>query len=339
MRQLTFVGPGRLEWRQVAEPALDGDAAALVRPLAVATCDLDRGLLRGQVPLPGPFAFGHEFVAEVLQTGASVRAVTAGARVCVPFSISCGECDRCARGLTASCRTVPAGAMYGVPVRGDFGGALSDVVRVPYADAMLVPVPEGLPSEAVPSASDNLPDAWRTVVPPLRDRAGAEVLIVGGGAPSIGLYAVDIARAHGAGAVVYIDRDPQRLQTAHHLGADVVEGPPPRRQGSFPITVDASSRHDGLHCALRSTEPGGVCTSVGIYYGELTPMPLLDMYTRGITFTTSRPSARTDMPAILGAVAAGRIHPERVTSAVVSWSNAIDALLETPTKLVMVRDD
>ena len=32
----------------------------------------------------------------------------------------------------------------------------------------------------------------------------------------------------------------------------------------------ASSDRDGLACALRSTEPGGTCTSVGIYFGEET---------------------------------------------------------------------
>lgn len=41
MQQLTYTGPRELEWQDAPEPRLTGDGAALVRPLAVATCDLD----------------------------------------------------------------------------------------------------------------------------------------------------------------------------------------------------------------------------------------------------------------------------------------------------------
>lgn len=338
MRELTFLGPRRLEWREVPAPRLEGAGQALVRPLAATTCDLDRWLIAGTAtPAPGPFPLGHEFVAEVVEVGEAVRTTVPGTRVAVPFSISCGECERCRRGITASCSSVPVGAMYGLPLRGRWGGAMSDLVRVPFADAMLVPVPDGVHSATVASLSDNLPDAWRTVAPHLRARPGADVLIAGGGAVSIGLFAVDIAVGLGASRVVYLDTDPQRCAVAAGLGAEVREGPPPARAGRFAITVDASAAHAGLHCALRSTDPGGVCTSSGIYYEELTPLPLLEMFTSGITFITARASSRPDIPAILAAVEAGRIHPERVTSGVVAWEDGVDALLELPTKLVMER--
>jgi threonine dehydrogenase-like Zn-dependent dehydrogenase len=45
-------------------------------------------------------------------------------------------------------------------------GALADFVRVPFTDAMLVELPEGVIPTAVASASDKLPDAWMT------DRSG-----------------------------------------------------------------------------------------------------------------------------------------------------------------------
>jgi threonine dehydrogenase-like Zn-dependent dehydrogenase len=47
MRQLTFVKPGELEWRDVPDPRLEGDGEAVVRPVAVATCDLDLAFVRG----------------------------------------------------------------------------------------------------------------------------------------------------------------------------------------------------------------------------------------------------------------------------------------------------
>ena len=338
MRQLTFLGPGRLEWQEVPAPALEGRGQALVRPVVATTCDLDRWMISGGAPTPpGPFPLGHEFVAEVVEVGDEVRSVAPGARVTVPFSISCGECDRCRRGITASCTAVPVGAMYGVPVRGQWGGAMSDLVRVPFADAMLVPLPDQVASTTVASLSDNLPDAWRAVAPHLATRPGAEVLVAGGGAVSIALFAVDIALGLGASRVVYLDEDPERCDLAERLGAEVREGAPPARAGRFGITLDASSTHPGLHCALRSTEPGGVCTSSGIYFEATTPMPLLEMFTNGITFITARASSRPIIPDILAAVVDGRIHPERITSRVVPWDDAVHALLEVPTKLVMER--
>jgi hypothetical protein len=59
MRQLTFVNPGVLEWWDVPEPTLQGAEEAIVRPLAVARCDLDVAILSGQAPVAGPFPVGQ----------------------------------------------------------------------------------------------------------------------------------------------------------------------------------------------------------------------------------------------------------------------------------------
>jgi len=106
MRQLTMTADRDVEWWDVPEPALEGDLEALVRPLAVALCDLDQPILRGIAPIPGPIAIGHEGVAEVVDVGDSVRGVVPGDRVVVPFQISCGGCERCRRGQTGDCHSV-----------------------------------------------------------------------------------------------------------------------------------------------------------------------------------------------------------------------------------------
>jgi len=275
----------------------------------------------------------------VLETGPEVTAVQPGDTVVVPFQITCGQCDACRRGFTASCSGVePRRSMYGLGavVGHDWGGMLSDVVRVPHADAMLVRLPPGADAVAVASCSDNLPDAWRTVGPPLQQRPGASVLIVAGGAPSIALYAAGMAVALGA-ETHYLDQDAHRLEIARGLGALPVDGPPPRRHGRHLVTVDASASVDGLQCALRSTAGDGICTSVGIYYGGEVSLPLLEMYSNGITFVTGRPSARPAIPQVLELVTAGRFHPEQVTTAVAAWDDAPAALLEPNTKLVLTR--
>jgi len=326
MRELTYVGPGKLEWREVAAPKIDGAGQALVRPLAVATCDLDTLLLRGEAPMfGGGFPFGHESVGVVVEVGDGVTAFKPGDRVVPSFQISCGSCERCRRGLTGNCERVRGTAMYGIgALGGNFGGALSDLMKIPYADAMLVAMPDGLAAADMASAADNIPDAWRTVAPMLRDNPGAPVLIVGGG--SIGLYAIQIALACGASRVDYVDDNSGRLKLASELGA-----------GPYPITVAACATQAGMLCAIRSTAPGGVCTNCGIHPGETTPMPLFDMYITGMTFVTGRGHARTVIPEVLELARAGKIQPALVTSQVVSWDDAIPALLDPPTKLVIAR--
>ena len=340
MRQLTFIKPGTLEWWDVPEPQIEAPTQALVRPLAVASCDLDTPILRGEAPFRGPFAFGHEFVAEVVAVGEAVLTIQVGQRVVVPFQISCGTCDSCQRGFTGNCATVEGFASYGLG-KGGWGGALSDLVRVPFADAMLVPVPAGIPPEAIASASDNMPDAWRTVGPYLLEHPSIPVLIVGGaGSGSIGLYAAAIARALGASQVDYADQDAQRLEIAHALGVNTmaIGRSFPKRLGTYPLTVDAGANPEGLACALRSTEREGICTSTGIYFANETPLPLRDMYYTGVILKTGRVHARAAIPEILTLVQEARLESAKVTTEVAVWEEAPEALRGFRTKLVITRE-
>ena len=339
MEQLTFVGPHELEWRDVAAPEIDDPRAALVRPIAVASCDLDSGIVAGSAPLPGPFAFGHEFVADVVATGAGVTTVGPGTRVVVPFQISCGTCGPCTRGLTASCANVPLMASYGLaPLSREYGGALSDLVKVPFADAMLVPLPDRVDPVAAAGVSDNIPDGWRAVAPGLEREPGAPVLVIGGaGSGSVGLYAAAVAVALGSTQVDYVDTDPARLRVAELVGAHAHEATTKRRYGSYPITVNHAPEPAGLLAALRSTAPGGTCTSTTIYFGADVALPMLEMYTTGVTLTTARVSARAAIPTVLDLIAGGRLHPELVTANVVAWPDAAEALAHHTHKTVGVR--
>ncbi|MEA2347151.1 MAG: hypothetical protein QOG62_938 [Thermoleophilaceae bacterium] len=344
MRELQITGARAVEWRDVPAPAIEADVQALVRPLAVALCDLDSVFLAGTIPVAEPFAMGHECVAEVIEVGDSVTSVVPGDRVLVPFQISCGECPSCRAGHTGSCSAVPRGSAYGMkPLGGDWGGALADSFRVPFADAMLLPFPDAQDPAALASVADNVPDAFRTVAGPLERAPGSEVLVVGGFARSIGIYTVACAVALGSSRVVYADSDPGRLAAAEGVGAEVVEIPAgedgqadwPARLGRFPITVDGSGDHGGLHTAIRSTAANGECTSVAIYFEAETPVPLLEMYTRCCTFHAGRVHSRATIPAVLDLITAGRLDPGVVTSAVVPFDDAVEAMAEPPTKLVL----
>jgi alcohol dehydrogenase len=334
MRELTFVGPGAVEWREKPDPRIGGAGEAIVRPIAASTCDLDRALIAGRAPLPGPFALGHECVAEVVDVGEGVRAVAPGDVVVVPWSIHCGACDRCRRGLTASCSSVTPRAMYGTNIGGDWGGLFSDLVRVPFADAMLVRVPDGVAPEVVASASDNLTDAWVAVSRPLAARPGARVLVAGGGG-SIGYYAVDCALAAGASGVDYVDRA-DRLTLAAALGARTVERGAPLPEKDYDIVVDASAHPAELSRALKAVAAGGVCVSVGIYFLD-TPLPLLDMYANEVTFRIGRCSVGPHIGGVLSLVAAGKLHPEKIHTAVTPWDSMVETLLQKPMKPILSR--
>jgi threonine dehydrogenase-like Zn-dependent dehydrogenase len=271
----------------------------------------------------------------VTDVGDGVEAVEPGDLVSIPFQISCGECDACRAGRTGNCESVPRLSTYGLPIGDDFGGFASDSVRVPYADAMLVPIPEGISPSAVASLSDNIPDAWRCVAPPLEERPGSPVLIALG-AGSIALYSVAIAVALGAERVDVVGGRDRDRELAAKLGANVLDEEFPDRAGFYPITVDASADPDGIACVLRSTDRDGYSTSIGIYL-EPTPLPLLDMFTQGVTFVTGRPHVRPIMPEVLELIREGRFDPEPMTAQKVAWNDAAEALSELRAKTVVER--
>jgi threonine dehydrogenase-like Zn-dependent dehydrogenase len=260
-------------------------------------------------------------------------------RVIVPFQISCGRCARCRRGLTASCATAGPGAAYGMaPIaRREWGGALSDQVLVPYADAMLVALPPEIPPSSVASVSDNVPDGWRAVAPPLHAEPRAPLLIVGG-IGDVALYAAAVALALGSEQVDYIDTDQRRLRVAESIGANAIErSVDGSAVGRYRITVDHSGTTPGLHSAIRSTEFEGTCTSTAIYFAPETPLPMLDMYTRGIIFRTGRVNARTVIPEVLALISSGLLRPEFATSEVIRWDDADRGLTDLTAKTVVVR--
>jgi alcohol dehydrogenase len=176
----------------------------IVRPVASTTCDLDRAIIAGATPFQGPFAIGHECVAEVVDVGDDAGVIP-GARVVVPWHPCCTVCAACLQGRMADCERVPRFAMYGVPLGGDFGGLFDDLVHVPFG-AALVPVPDGVAPASVASASDNLSDAYGAVSRALATRPQGSVLVLGG-TGSIGQWAAGWAVMLGAARAVYVDRD------------------------------------------------------------------------------------------------------------------------------------
>ena len=336
MQQLSFIAPGRFEWHDVPAPKVEDRRHAIVRPLAVARCDLDLYIATGAVKMPGPFAFGHEMIAEVVDAGDGAG-VAPGARVAVPFQISCGQCDPCRRGFTASCASVPPLAAFGLAGgRTEFGGALSDLVRVPFADAMLVPLPEGVDPLSAASASDNIADGWRAVAPQLAAMPGAPVLVIGGLAQSVGLYAAGAAVALGSSRVLYLDDNEANAARAAALGAQTASPGEYESREQFDIVVEAAGSAEALALAVRSCAPNGQLTVVSIHLAATTPVPLTQAYYKGLTLHTSRVSSRRWLPDVLSCLACGKLHPEHVTHKLLAFAEAGEAMDDPGPKLVFV---
>jgi threonine dehydrogenase-like Zn-dependent dehydrogenase len=336
MRSLYFIKQGELEWRDVPAPHLSGPCEALVEPIAASTCDFDRLLVEGRPPSSArstqPFAFGHEAVARVVEVGRDVRSVKPGDVVAVPWHINCGECGHCRRGLTAFCEKFPDVGIYGVPWGEDFGGLFDDVVRVPFADAMLVKVPPSIdPAEAV-SAGDNL-SVGRALVAPHLAAGRRRVLVLGFGAN--GLYVAAFAVALGAECVVYIDDDADNRALAESFGATAFAGPPDRAHGRFDLVVDAAFQPAWLRGAVDVLEHDGMIECMG-HLTDVT-LPGRAMYKTGLTFHCALCSTGPHIAPTLEIVADGRITPSRVWSKRVSWDDLPAAIAAGGRKVVGIR--
>jgi alcohol dehydrogenase len=339
VRQLNYIRANRLEWHDVPEPSLQSDTGALVRPLAVTTCDMDGFVISGLAAFRGPVPVGHEGVGEVVEIGAGVTQVKPGDRVIIPWKISCGSCVNCDRGFTAHCRSVPREAAYSWgPTAREHGAFLADLVHVPWADHMLCPLPDGTTPITGAGLSDNIVQAWDAVGPPLEQRPGGRVLVAGGGGPgSIGVWAASLAVVLGAGEVTLLDSDPDRRVLAERYGVDRVIDTPerlPEGEGTFDVTVDAAGDPEALRLVLLHTAANGICTSTaGAVYVADVPIPALEMWRQSVTFRTGWVHTRALMQKPLELVAGGRFDPTVTFTAVVPFDQAADRLAEPFTKL------
>ena len=333
MRSLCYVAPGRVEWREIAAPGLEGDLEAIVTPVAASRCDFDRQLARGLSPYPGPFAIGHEAVARVVEVGDHVRRVRRGDVVVVVPNISCGRCNRCQRGLTAHCYETPPGACYGIPAGGTWGGLFDDLIRVPFADSMLTVVPEHVEPLEVAAAGDSLGLGHGIMAGHLQ--AGRRrVAVFGCGAH--GLYQVAFAVGLGAESVLYVDDDPDRRDLASDLGARAVAGPPSRTDGPFDLIVDASADETWLRRATRMLEPEGVIECLGGYFGDIR-LPGFPMYGGGVNIRFGIGNTAPHVQPTIDAVARRMVLPSTLWAEQVAWEDVPTAYADGSRKIFATR--
>jgi threonine dehydrogenase-like Zn-dependent dehydrogenase len=333
-----------LEWHDVPDPVLPDGKAVIVRPLTVSTCDMDGIVIAGGMPLRGPVPLGHEGEGVIIEVGDQVSRFKVGDRVIIPWKIACGSCLHCGRGHTAQCDTVlPEDAFGWGPTAPQWGGFLSDAVVVPWADHMLTALPPDVDPVLACGVADNISDGWRAVAPHLAARPGGTVLVAGGTPPgSIGLYAAGLAVSLGASHVVYASAAPTLNAIAAAMGCETIllDGTSlDPVDGMFDITVDAFGRPEAIPQLLERTGRAGVCTSIAgvMYRKQDIPFPVYDMYRRSISFHTGWVHTHSVIDEPLAHIRAGLFDPSPVNTAVVAWDDAIPALVQPFTKIIISR--
>lgn len=149
---------------------------------------------------------GHEFVGRVVAIGDAVVRTRLGERVSGEGHIGCGTCEPCRTGNGHICEKVD---IIGI----DRDGCFAQYVSIPEENVW--PIHPDIPDH-VAAVFDPLGNAMHTVM--AAGVSGRSVLITGVGI--IGLMAVTIARAAGAGTILVSDIDDRRLNLAKKLGAD-----------------------------------------------------------------------------------------------------------------------
>ncbi|GAA3938191.1 zinc-dependent alcohol dehydrogenase [Litoribacillus peritrichatus] len=328
MRSLFFEGINQVGWRDIKEPQVMSDHEVLVQTIAASTCYVDNMIISGKSPFEPPFAIGHESVARIIDKGEAVTEFEIGDVVAVPYHRSCGECPSCSNKKPLNCdsKQTPLIPAYGMPDGENFGGMFTERYRVPYADHALIKIPDGLDPISAVAAGDTLTDAWSTVVPHVRNKPEAKVLITSNA--GYGLYAVQWAIAAGAGLVTYVDDDPTRLAVASELGAstvvwvDGIELPP-----IYDVIVNERQGAESLRLCLLAAAPGAVCENVVIFFEDV-PIPIGQMHYSGVTLRSSFCPSRNYMPEVIQDLANGMINPRLVESEIV-------ALEDVPKRFVL----
>jgi S-(hydroxymethyl)glutathione dehydrogenase / alcohol dehydrogenase len=226
MKALVFHGPRMVSVDTVDDPRLQASTDALLRVTSTAICGSDLHIYNGFFPQLKPFILGHEFMGVVVEVGKDVKNLKPGDRVVVPFTISCGSCWFCSRGLASQCeRSNPehygaegallkekGGGLFGyTDLYGGYAGGQAQFVRVPFADVGPRKVPEGLTDEQVLFLTDICPTGWCGI--DWAQPQGGETVAVFGCGP-VGLMAMKAAWLRGAARVVGIDREPYRMAKA-----------------------------------------------------------------------------------------------------------------------------
>jgi threonine dehydrogenase-like Zn-dependent dehydrogenase len=358
MNALCWYGTDDVRLARVAEPKILNPRDAIVKVTLTAICGSDLHLLDGFIPtMRRGDILGHEFMGEVVDVGRGNHKLKVGDRVVVPFTIACGRCFFCDRQLWSACDNSNPNAwmaekLYGFSASGLFGyshmmggyaGGQAEYVRVPFADVGPLKVPPQLSDEQVLFLSDIFPTGYMAAEN-CNIQPGDTVAVWGCG--PVGQFAIKSAWMLGAGRVVAIDRQPERLRMAADQGKaetinyeyqDVFEALKGMTGGHGPdacidavgleahgtkldyyydkaktATFLATDRISALRQAINCCRKGGTVSIPGVYGGFLDKVPLGAAFHKGLTMRMGQTHMMRYMAPLMDRVARGEIDPSFV---------------------------
>src|SRR5437868_10028231 len=198
-----------------------------VRWVANGVCHSDYHLMSGDVPHPLPVVLGHEAAGVVERVGSGVTSVKPGDHVCSSYIPSCGKCGYCINGQPTLCalRDSPRWFMLDGTARFRKNGVdLHHYLQVAgYATHAVLPEPSVIPirKDAPLDVACLVSCGVLAGAGPVFNRAkvppGASVAVFGCG--GVGLNTIQAARMVGAGKIIAVDVNPQKLTWAEEFGA------------------------------------------------------------------------------------------------------------------------
>ncbi|MDP9378086.1 MAG: glutathione-dependent formaldehyde dehydrogenase [Actinomycetota bacterium] len=247
MRATCWSGRNTVQVENVPDPKILTDRDAIVKISSTSICGSDLHLYDGYVPsMTKGDILGHEFMGEVVEVGKGVSNLQVGDRVVVPFPISCGNCNMCAKGLFSLCENsnpnagmaeklwghAPCGIFGYSALTGGYAGGQAEYARVPFADVGPIKIEnDSLTDDQVLFLSDVFPTGYMAVE--VCDIKPGDVVAVWGAGP-VGLFAIASAIMLGAERVIAIDRFDYRLDKAREAGAtDLID----YEQVSVPVVL------------------------------------------------------------------------------------------------------
>jgi propanol-preferring alcohol dehydrogenase len=261
--------PLRIEQLPIPEPS---GGEVRVRVAGCGVCHTDLHIARtDRLRVTRPVTLGHEIAGWLDAAGPQAAArlkrarLTDGDPVLVFGGWGCGECRECSQGEEQRCER---GSSPGFQRDGGY----AEFVLVPDA-RYLVPLRGLDPVEAAPLADAGV-TPYRAVVraaPWLVN--GARVLLIGLG--GLGQFAIQFLRRLPDLTVAVRELDPDKLQIANELGADLglLAGDESLVSlglgGHADVVFDFVGTDETLAYAARNVEPGGLISLVGEAGGHL----------------------------------------------------------------------
>jgi len=317
MRANVFHGVNDIRVEEVERPRA-GVGEAVIRVTLTTICGTDLHIVRGEYPVKPGLIIGHEPVGVIEELGPGVTGYAIGDRVIVGAITPCGQCRACLSGQLSQCGH---GAGYEAIGGWRFGntinGAQAEYLLIPYAQANLAKIPDGLTDEQVVLLAD-IASTGFSGAEAGGVRIGDSVVVFAQG--PIGLCATAGAKLMGASLIIGVDGDENRLVMARRMGADVVLD---YREvdvvaevnrltgGGADVTIEALGTQQTFENALRCLRPGGTLSSLGVYSGKL-QVPY-EAFAAGIgdyrIVTTLCPGGKERMRRLMSIVQSGRFDP------------------------------